>query len=89
MMIRVNLVDVLIFVDPIDTPWTNTTLYGVPGYPGDNNFNCFNNNVIKCFSLVYRNRPTILARKSTGAFANAMNRMNLSVSYDYAIAFMK
>jgi hypothetical protein len=25
-------------LDSIDTPWTNTTLYGVPGVPGDNNF---------------------------------------------------
>ena len=48
MMIRVNLVDVLIFVDPIDTPWTNTTLYGVPGVP-------FNSS---------RNKPTILATES-------------------------
>jgi hypothetical protein len=87
MMIRVNLVDILIFVDPIDTPWTNTSLYGVPGYPGDNNFNCFNNNVIKCFSLVYRNRPAILATESAEAFANAMNNLNLSLRYDYAIAF--
>jgi hypothetical protein len=41
MIIRVNLVNVLILVDPIDTPWTNTTLYGVPGVPFycDNNFN--------------------------------------------------
>jgi hypothetical protein len=41
MMIRVNLVNILILNDPIDTPWTNTTLFGVPGYPGsgDNNFN--------------------------------------------------
>jgi hypothetical protein len=89
MRIRINLVDVLILLDPIDTPWTNTTLYGVPGYPGDNNFNCFHNNVIICFSLVYRNRSTILATESAGAFANAMNSMNLSISYDYAIAFMK
>jgi hypothetical protein len=87
MMIRVNLVDVLILLDPIDTPWTNTTLYGVSGYPGDNNFNCFHNNVIICFSLVYRNRSTILATESAGAFANAMNNLNLSLRYDYAIAF--
>jgi hypothetical protein len=88
MRIRINLVDVLILLDPIDTPWTNTTLYGVPGYPGDNNFSCFHNNVIICFSyLVYRNRSTILATESAGAFANAMNNLNLSLRYDYAIAF--
>jgi hypothetical protein len=89
MIIRVNLVDVLIFVDPIDTPWTNTTLYGVPGYPGDNNFILSNNFFIIVYSLVYRDRSTILATESAGAFANAMNNMNLSISYDYAIAFMK
>jgi hypothetical protein len=40
MKITVNLIDVLILLDPIDTPWTNTTLYGVPGVPfySDNNF---------------------------------------------------
>jgi hypothetical protein len=88
MRIRINLVDLLILLDPNDTPWTNTTLYGVQGYPCDN-FNCFNNNVTICFSLVYRNRSTILATESSRAFANAMNSMNLSISYDYAIAFMK
>ena len=91
MIIRVNLVDVLIFVDPIDTPWTNTTLYGVPGYPGDNNFILSNNFFIIVYSIasVGRNKSTILATESAGAFANAMNSMNLSISYDYAIAFMK
>ena len=74
-MISANLVDVLILTDPIDTPWTNTTLYGVPGV------------------LSYRNdtryKPTILANESAAAFANAMDNMDLSISYDYAIAFMK
>jgi hypothetical protein len=36
-----------------------------------------------------RNRSTILATESSRAFANAMNSMNLSLSYDWAIAFMK
>jgi hypothetical protein len=91
MRIIINLVDVLILLDSIDTPWTNTTLYGVPGSPGDNNFNFFKNNVIIFYSLVYgsRNRSTILATESAGAFANALNNMNLSFTYDYAIAFMK
>ena len=70
-MISANLVGVLILPDPIDTPWTNTTLYGVPGWP-------FNGN-----------RSTILATQSATSFANAMNSMNFSISYDYAIAFMK
>jgi hypothetical protein len=85
MRIRINLVNILILLDP--APWTNTTLYGVPGYPCDNNFNCFKNSVIICFSLVYRNRSTILATESAGAFANAMNNMDIPFSYDYAIAF--
>jgi hypothetical protein len=48
MIITVNLVNVLMLLDPIDTPWTNTTLYGVPGVP-------FNSS---------RNKPTILATES-------------------------
>ena len=74
-MISANLVDVLILTDPIDTPWTNTTLYGVPGVPFYVNKTRYN--------------PTILATESAAAFANAMDNMDLSISYDYAIAFMK
>jgi hypothetical protein len=80
-------------VDPIDTPWTNTTLYGVTGVPFycDNNFNWANNFFIIVYSKasVSRNKSTILATESAGAFANAMNNMNLPYTYDYAIAFMK
>ena len=70
-MVTANLINVLILPDPIDTPWINTTIYGVPGTP------------------IHRNRPTILASESAKAFADAMNNMNLSFSYDFAIAFTK
>ena len=71
LMISAYLVNVLILADPADTPWTNTTLCGVPGVP------------------TFKSRSTILANLSATAFANAMNSMNLNISYDYAIAFMK
>ena len=74
-MISANLVDVLILTDPIDTPWTNTTLYGVPG--------------VLSYRNDTRYKPTILANESAAAFANVMNKINFPFSYDYAIAFMK
>ena len=75
MRINVTMVGLLMFPNQADTPWTNANLVSVPGYP------YYNNNPL--------NPPTCLMDRSVTLFANTMNSLSLSFSYDYAVAVMK
>lgn len=65
----------LIFPDQADTPWSNTNIVSVPGYP------YYNNNP--------NNLPTCLMDISVTLFANTMNNINFDIPYDYATAVIK
>ena len=65
----------LIFTNKNDTPWSNPKFVGVPGFP------YYNNNPL--------NLPTCQNDISIRLFADAMNKMNFSFSYDYAAAIFK
>ena len=74
-MITISLASVLIMNDDSLTPWTNTTLAGVPGWYSYNNNTGF--------------LPAILSDTSVKIFADEINNMSLDFTFDYAVAIMK
>ena len=74
-MLTASLTNVLILNDDTLTPWTNTTLVGVPGWSSINN----NSNYL----------PAILSSASVAQFADSINSMKFNFSFDYAVAILK
>ena len=73
--ITTSLAKVLIITDESQTPWTNSSIVGVPGYP--------------YYGVGSRYRSTAQANVSLNEFANSLKNMNLDFSYDYAVAVTK
>ncbi len=74
-MLTISLANVLIINDDSLTPWTNTSIVGVPGWSSYLN------------STKYL--PAILTNASITAFANSLDNMNFDFQYDVAAAVMK
>ena len=75
MRIKVTMTNLLILSNIGDTPWSDSKLVSVPGFP------YYNNNPA--------NLPTCLCNTSVRLFANKMKNMKLGISYDFAIAIVK
>ena len=73
--ITTSLAGLLILTGESQTPWTNSTIVGVPGNP--------------YYGVGYLNRSTALVNVSLNEFANSLKNMNLDFSYDYAVAVTK
>ena len=74
-MLTISLANVLIINDDSLTPWTNTSLVGVPGWSSYLNSSAY--------------LPAILSNASVTSFADSINKMALDLTYDYAVAVMK
>jgi hypothetical protein len=74
-MLTISLASVLIINDDSLTPWTNTSIVGVPGWSSYTN------------STKYL--PAILSNAIVTAFANTLDKMNFDFQYDVAAAVMK
>ena len=73
--ITTSLAKVLIITDESQTPWTNSSIVSVPGYP--------------YYGNGFRNRSTARANVSLNEFAYSLKNMKLDFSYDYAVAVTK
>jgi hypothetical protein len=64
---------VYLFKDPSLTPWTNSSIVGVPNYPVHGPYK----------------KPTAVCDISLNEFSNSLSNMNLSFKFDYALGVMK